>query len=456
MPLDLSNYKARVGEFYTRAFWLSDYKLYFITTHNILPFLVLFFRGHSGLPLALLLFLFSPPQLNWSPQADKINLSNQTQSACRQCKPSIEILSSSSPCPVLAGCALCLFLIQLLLHLAGDVHPTPGPKNTSKITELPIIHINVRSLRNKTGVLACDATNHDIITISETWLSDQVDNDEISVAGFQPPIRRDRPNDPHGGVAVYVKHDLVCRPRPDLSVPRLEAVWVETKLSQETILIGTVYRPPNATVEYWQLIDQSLKKVLNTPHKCIVLGDFNSDFHHNPSPHLLYILFLNNLQQLVTSPTRITETTSSCIDLILTPSKDFIQNTHVLPPICSDHTVPCVKLKNHVKRDPPIKRTILNYSKLDQDKLTVELSKTDWINILLTQPIEAAAQSFSETLMNVVRKCVPSKTITVRQKDAPWFNQTLLKLKQKKDKIHKKAKKIKFGKPMATVSSNSK
>ena len=123
--------------------------------------------------------------------------------------PSIEIPSSSIPCPIPAGCALCRFLIQLLLHLAGDVHPNNGPKNTSKITELSIIHVNVRSLRNKSDILARDATNHDIITISETWLSDRVDNDEISIAGFQQPIRRDRPNDPPGGVAVCVKHDLV-------------------------------------------------------------------------------------------------------------------------------------------------------------------------------------------------------------------------------------------------------
>ena len=184
-------------------------------------------------------------------------MSHQTPSACRQCKPSIEILSSSIPCPIPAGCAPSLFLIQLLLHLVGDVHPNPGPRNTSKITELPIIHVSVRSLRNKIDILACDATIHDRITISQTWLSDQVDNDEISIAGFQPPIRRNRPNDPHGGVAVYVKHDLVCKPRLDLSVPLLEVVWVETKLSQETILTGTFYRPQNATVEYWQLIGQS-------------------------------------------------------------------------------------------------------------------------------------------------------------------------------------------------------
>ena len=96
-----------------------------------------------------------------------------------------------------------------MLHLAGVVHPKPGPKNTSK---------------NAIAIFACDATNDDIITISEAWLSDRVDSDETTIAGFQPPIRKDRPNDPRGAVAVSVKHHLACKPRPNLSVPLLEVV----------------------------------------------------------------------------------------------------------------------------------------------------------------------------------------------------------------------------------------
>ena len=45
--------------------------------------------------------------------------------------------------------------------------------------------------------------------------------------------RNKRFNDPHGGVAIYVKNNLFCKPRPDLQVNGLEAVWVETKINQE-------------------------------------------------------------------------------------------------------------------------------------------------------------------------------------------------------------------------------
>ena len=105
----------------------------------------------------------------------------------------------------LSCCAPCLLIIQLLLHLAGDVHLNPGPKNTNKTNALSVIRVNVRSLKNKIDILACDIENHDIVTVSETWPSDQVGDEEISITGFQPTIRKDRPNDPHGRVAVYVK-----------------------------------------------------------------------------------------------------------------------------------------------------------------------------------------------------------------------------------------------------------
>ena len=96
------------------------------------------------------------------------------------------------------------------------------------------------------------------------------------------------------------------------------------------------------------------------------------DVSQSPVPHLLGILPLNNLQQLVISAARITVTTSSCFHLKLTIVETVLK---VLPHLSSDHSVRCVELKKCVKRDPLFKRTILNYSKLDCDKLTVELNK---------------------------------------------------------------------------------
>ena len=165
-----------------------------------------------------------------------------------------------------------------------------------------------------------------IITLSESWLSHTDSNSSIHLPRFHERIRLDRPNDPHGGVAIYVKNYLYCKPQPDLSVNNLGAVQVETRLEQEGLLIGSYYRPPNANVQYWDLISESLRKVNSSMTKFIIFGDLNTDFLNRPSQHLLDMLTLYQLKQLINIRTRTTETTSSCLDLIITQSPQIIKS----------------------------------------------------------------------------------------------------------------------------------
>ena len=78
-------------------------------------------------------------------------------------------------------------------------------------------------------------------------------------------------------LTTHVKNNLYCKPRPDLHVNNLEAVWIETKLNQENLLVGSCYRPPNAKIDYWKFISDSIQKANNTMNKYIILGDFNTD-----------------------------------------------------------------------------------------------------------------------------------------------------------------------------------
>ena len=59
---------------------------------------------------------------------------------------------------------------------------------------------------------------------------------------------------------------MFCKPRPDLKVNGLEVAWVETKINQESLLVGSFYRPPNSSVNYWELISDSIRKANN----CVV------------------------------------------------------------------------------------------------------------------------------------------------------------------------------------------
>ena len=397
--------------------------------------------------VAILLFfirdsLFHPTNSNTIPNTIQQMCKENIQPNVNTCNTSTNIVHYSTH--LLDGTILLISIvvaiIQLRLYLSGDIHLNPGPpSNQSNV--ISINHINACSLRDKIDIVSCQVKDFDIVTVSETWFNPTLPDDKTHIPGFHPPVRRDRPNDDHGGVAVYVRSSLICKPRYDLDIPGLEAVWVETKLSQESILIGSIYRPPNSLVGYWKLIDEAIKKVACTPHKFFLLGDINNDFIREPSSHLLDILQFNNLSQLINCPTRITNTSSKCLDLIITSSKDSVLHTEVRPPICSDHCVPVAKLKNPRKKEKTFKRTIYDYSSMDRVKLTDELQSVDWLAIASLPSIDEAADMFSKQIMAVTDLCVPSKQITVRENDAPWITESIKSMISKKNTIHKDAKK---------------
>ena len=105
--------------------------------------------------------------------------------------------------------------------------------------------------------------------------------------------------------------------------------------------------------------------------KFIISGDFNMDFLNRPSQHLLDMLTLYQLKQLINIRTRTTETTSSCLDFIITQSsqiKKKLEKVDALPAICNDHNVPCAFLQNNISQNVSFKRTIYNYNKLNSEK----------------------------------------------------------------------------------------
>ena len=86
-------------------------------------------------------------------------------------------------------------------------------------------------------------------------------------------------------------------------------------------------------------MNESLRKVNNTRLQFIVLGDFNTSYLNRPAQQLLDLIHLYDLHQMITEPTRVTENTSTCLDLILTQNRQLVKSVEVISPLCSDHSV---------------------------------------------------------------------------------------------------------------------
>ena len=141
-----------------------------------------------------------------------------------------------------------------LLVLAGDVEINPGYRNLDDIRTtrgLKLVHLNIRSLRQKADLTRLEGLDNktiDVITLSETWLDDTFQDDELALCGFTC-VRRDRTTDKirYGGVAVYVREGLPFRVRQDIDSGYNECLWIELNRNKcHPVIICCAYRAPDA------------------------------------------------------------------------------------------------------------------------------------------------------------------------------------------------------------------
>ena len=140
---------------------------------------------------------------------------------------------------------------------------------------------------------------------------------------------------------MYIKSNLSFKVRHDLFDIRLELVWIELFSKGRNILIGTLYRPPSATADIWDIININFEKATSVSDRVVILGDFNED-QLNPAHHNLKdIMSLNSVKNIITESTRVTNSSSTLLDPIII--SDYIVNlgSGIIPvkSEISDHSI---------------------------------------------------------------------------------------------------------------------
>ena len=126
----------------------------------------------------------------------------------------------------------------------------------------------------------------------------------------------------------------------------METVFIELDKSifnaDSNIVIGFIYHMPNSSVD---VFDDRISDILNVLQRecklCYLLGDLDIDFlkaeDHRATDELLDVLYCCNVFPLITKPTRVTSTTASLIDHILTNNLDNDMTQGMICPSISDH-----------------------------------------------------------------------------------------------------------------------
>jgi hypothetical protein len=70
--------------------------------------------------------------------------------------------------------------------------------------------------------------------------------------------------------------------------------------------------------------------------------------------------------------------------------------------------------------------------------------KIDFLN-----DVDDMVEEFTKLFLDIARQCIPTKTITVRDYDKPWFNNEIRKEIRLRDRLRKNV--IKFGRESDTL-----
>lgn len=331
---------------------------------------------------------------------------------------------------------------RLYILRSGDIELHPGP--VAKTKSLSVCHVNIRSLsRSKLLAIQSSLCNtYDIITLSETHLHAGVCNDVFQLKGFQDIVRRDR-DGAGGGVAIYVRENIAYKRLYEFEHPGIEAIWICVHTVQGKILVCSCYRPPN-NGEFWQIFDTILDDIkLSDEYRYLyVLGDLNADLGTNNGKKMLQICNEQNLQYLISEPTRITPTTQTILDQILTNAHNYVLSTTVSPPISTnDHCTVGVNINFKVQNTEPFYRHIWLFKQADFARFRQALLDTDFDTVFDDDNVDKICDSWSKKFISVAKSNIPNKNVLVRPNDSPWYTSRLRLMKRKLLRIYRKFKK---------------
>ncbi len=325
----------------------------------------------------------------------------------------------------------------MLLLLSGDISENPGPDVGHG--SLSVLHLNIRSIRNKISYIEDCLTDFDILCFTETHLSNDVDISNLLIKGFRSPFRKYK-SVYSGGILVYVADHILSERMANVEIFWDESVWIKVTTRQDSYYVCTIYRQPSSGIEFWDLLDRNLEFISEISNNIVVVGDINEDQLNVRNHKLKDIMLVNTMKNVIVSPTRITDTTSTLIDPIMVNQDQHILKCGVLdvPSDISDHKITFAIIPFEINSDVSYTRSVWNFKRADFLKFNELILNTDW-SVLNNGNIDDAAELFTVKFIDLAKQCIPRKEVTIRPNDKPWYDSEIRRTSKLRDKARKRA-----------------
>lgn len=268
--------------------------------------------------------------------------------------------------------------------------------------------------------------NIDILCISETWLLPHTPDVYVDIPHYKL-YRCD--NGRGAGVCIYVSYSLNSV-QINTNVTRqsgIEDVWVTVQCRKlPSVIIGCIYRHPKAPSTSFEYIVDILRTISMHKKTLFVLGDLNDDLLSRDSK-LARIIANNKFSQIIDKPTRVTPTSATLLDVIITNQPDIIINSEIVPQVVADHDLISVSADISKPKRTLITKTFRDLGEYNSDNLrSLLLNEEHTLNqIFQTDNVDKQVDLLTSVFTRSLDKCAPIVTKEIRRPSAPWMNDNI-------------------------------
>ena len=219
----------------------------------------------------------------------------------------------------------------------------------------------------------------DILALNERRLGNNITNLDMHIDNYSL-ISSDRSRK-GGGVCIYVKNSITFSERKDLIKDNVESVFIEIhQPSSASFIVGTIYRPPSASFDSFSAIEQLVKLMDNEDKEFYLLGDLNVNILNNSNNGTMHLFSIMEQYQTITSPTRMTITSSSLLDVCITSTPERLIVSRVVPIAISDHYMIIVvrKINAYSKQNRHKKIEFRNFKYFNANRFQTDLLTQEW------------------------------------------------------------------------------
>lgn len=306
------------------------------------------------------------------------------------------------------------------MPLVKTSNVNPNYVSGNRCRSQKIVHVNVRSLNAykisliEIWLQSVEGSNVKVLCITEHHRS----SDElklVSFTDFKLVSHCCRSRKQKGGSCIFIRRSMTCTELSKVNDQSIKYLFETCGIHINDLYIVCIYRPNTIyRDDFLNIFDALVKSLLGSTNnkKLIICGDFNINILEASRESLEFqnLLLGYNLKTNIREPTRITQSSSTCLDNIISNAK--LKNPKVIDLGISDHTLQYADLPIKIHETPSLfYKFVRDLREENLQCLKEDLMTTSWERVCVGSNTNESFDRFHDILVSSFNKHVPLKRI---------------------------------------------